>query len=51
VLAWIALTVINRFVVQASFFDAWINALGVLAGACIGLAGSALSVGRHLKRV
>jgi cell division transport system permease protein len=51
VLAWIALTVINRFVVQASFFDAWMGAVGVLAGACIGLAGSALSVGRHLKRV
>jgi cell division transport system permease protein len=51
VLAWIALSVINRFVVQASFFDAWMGAIGVLAGACMGLAGSALSVGRHLKRV
>jgi cell division transport system permease protein len=51
VLAWIALTVINRFVVQATFFDPWMGAVGVLAGACIGLAGSALSVGRHLKRV
>ncbi len=51
VLAWVALTVINRFVVQAEFFDQWMVAVGVLAGACIGLAGSALSVGRHLKRV
>jgi len=51
VLAWFALTVINRFVVQATFFDAWMGAIGVLAGACIGLVGSALSVGRHLKRV
>ncbi|HEY3285785.1 MAG TPA: permease-like cell division protein FtsX [Gemmatimonadaceae bacterium] len=51
VLAWVALTVINRFVVRAEFFEAWMGAAGVLAGACIGLAGSALSVGRHLKRV
>lgn len=51
VLAWVALAVINRFVVQATFFDAWMGAVGVLAGASIGLAGSALSVGRHLRRV
>lgn len=51
VLAWLALTVINRFVVQATFFDTWMGAVGVLAGASIGLAGSALSVGRHLRRV
>lgn len=51
VLAWVALIIINRFVVHATFFDQWMGAVGVLAGACIGLAGSALSVGRHLKRV
>jgi cell division transport system permease protein len=50
-LAWTALIVINRFVVQAAFFDQWMGAVGVLAGASIGLVGSALSVGRHLKRV
>ena len=50
-LAWTALIVINRFVVQAAFFDQWMGAAGVLAGASIGLVGSALSVGRHLKRV
>lgn len=50
-LAWTALIVINRFVVQATFFDQWMGAAGVLAGASIGLVGSALSVGRHLKRV
>jgi len=50
-LAWIALTVINRYVVQATFFDPWMGAVGVLAGACIGLVGSALSVGRHLRQV
>lgn len=51
VLAWVALMVINRFVVQATFFEPWMEAVGIAAGACIGLAGSALSVGRHLKRV
>lgn len=51
VLAWVALAIINRFVVQATFFDDWMGAVGVLAGAGIGLAGSALSVGRHLRRV
>ncbi|MCX5760361.1 MAG: permease-like cell division protein FtsX [Gemmatimonadetes bacterium] len=51
VLAWVALLIINRFVVQATFFDPWMGAVGVVAGASIGLAGSALSVGRHLKRV
>lgn len=51
VLAWVALVIINRFVVQAEFFDQWMGVAGVLAGACIGLVGSALSVGRHLKQV
>ncbi len=51
VLAWVALAVINRFVVQATFFDTWMGVVGVMAGASIGLAGSALSVGRHLRRV
>lgn len=51
VLTWVALAVINRFVVQAEFFEPWMGTVGVLAGACIGLAGSALSVGRHLRRV
>lgn len=51
VLAWVALAIINRFVVQATFYDAWMGVVGVLAGASIGLAGSALSVGRHLRRV
>lgn len=50
-LAWTALVIINRFVVQAAFFDQWMGVVGVLAGASIGLVGSALSVGRHLKRV
>jgi cell division transport system permease protein len=50
-LTWVALQIINRFVVQATFFETWMVVVGVLAGACLGLAGSALSVGRHLERV
>jgi cell division transport system permease protein len=51
VLTWVALVIINRFVVQATFFETWMIVAGVLAGASLGLAGSALSVGRHLKSV
>ncbi len=50
-LAWTALQVINRFVVQATFFETWMVVSGVLAGAGLGLVGSALSVGRHLEKV
>jgi len=51
VLTWVALVIINRFVVQATFFETWMIVAGIFAGASLGLAGSALSVGRHLKRV
>jgi len=51
VLAWVALLIINHYVVRATFFDQWMGIAGVVAGAAIGLAGSAMSVGRHLKRV
>jgi cell division transport system permease protein len=51
VLTWIAQTLINRYVINTIFFDARVAALGLLFGALIGLAGSAVSVGRHLRRV
>ncbi|MDQ6611974.1 MAG: ABC transporter permease [Gemmatimonadota bacterium] len=50
-LTWIASTVISRNLVATTFFEPWQIALGLAAGALIGLAGSALSVGRHLKQV
>lgn len=50
-LTWVALVIINRFVVQATFFETWMIVAGIVAGASLGLAGSALSVGRHLKNV
>ena len=50
-LTWLAQTLINKYVIHTIFFDARIASLGLLFGALIGLAGSAVSVGRHLRRV
>ena len=46
--AW---ALINSALLRASFFTPAQAAIGVLAGALLGLAGSALSVGRHLRSV
>jgi cell division transport system permease protein len=51
VFTWIAQTLIDRYVIHTVFFDARVALLGLLFGAMIGLAGSAVSVGRHLRRV
>lgn len=51
VLTWIAQTLISRYVIDTIFFDARVALLGLLFGALIGLAGSAFSVGRHLRSV
>jgi cell division transport system permease protein len=50
-LTWGASETIGRFVFRAEFFDPRTAALGVIAGALIGLMGSAVSVGRHLRAV
>jgi cell division transport system permease protein len=53
----LALTALARGLVDhalgfpTNFFSPGVAALGVLGGALIGLAGSALSVGRHLRRI
>jgi cell division transport system permease protein len=50
-LSYAAYVLINRFLIASSFFTA-LQALGVvLFGTVIGLLGSLLSVGRHLRRV
>jgi cell division transport system permease protein len=50
-LSYVAYVFINRFLIASSFFTA-VQALGVVAfGTVIGLMGSLLSVGRHLRRV
>lgn len=50
-LTWTANETIGRFVFRAEFFDVRMAVLGVIAGALIGLMGSAVSVGRHLRDV
>jgi cell division transport system permease protein len=50
-LTYVARTIIDRYVIQTIFFDTKIALLGLLFGALIGLVGSAVSVGRHLRHV
>jgi len=50
-LTWVASLLINRYIVETAFFDERMAALGLLFGAMICLIGSAISVGRHLRRV
>jgi cell division transport system permease protein len=50
-LTWMSQTMINKYVIHTIFFDTRVAVLGLLFGALIGLAGSAVSVGRHLRRV
>jgi len=50
-LTWMSQTMIDKYVIHTIFFDARVALLGLLFGALIGLAGSAVSVGRHLRRV
>jgi cell division transport system permease protein len=50
-LTWTASTLITRYFIRTEFFDARLAALGLLGGAVLGVAGSALSVGRQVKRV
>jgi len=50
-LTWGTNSIIGKFVFNAEFFDARLAVGGVVAGALIGLLGSAVSVGRHLRDV
>ena len=50
-LTWFASVVISRNFVETAFFSRGLAALGVLGGAVIGVLGSSLSVGRHLRKV
>jgi cell division transport system permease protein len=50
-LTYVASTLIDRYLIQTVFFDARVTLLGLLFGALIGLIGSSLSVGRHLRRL
>ncbi|MDA1081996.1 MAG: permease-like cell division protein FtsX [Gemmatimonadetes bacterium] len=50
-LTWATNEIIGRVVFSAEFFDVRLSVAGIFAGALIGLVGSAVSVGRHLKSV
>jgi cell division transport system permease protein len=50
-LTWGANSLISHNLIQTVFFDPGVATLGVIGGGIIGLLGSALSVGRHLRRV
>ncbi|MFL5608620.1 MAG: cell division protein FtsX [Gemmatimonadaceae bacterium] len=50
-LVWVCRLLIDRYIIETVFFDQRLAALGLLFGALIGLVGSAVSVGRHLRSV
>ena len=52
VLTWLAIRLVGGYLsFQTVFFDRNLAIAGIFGGAMIGLLGSAVSVGRHLKRV
>jgi cell division transport system permease protein len=51
VLTWVTYQFVGQYVAQATYFRSGLAVLGVVGGATIGLLGSAVSVGRHLRRV
>ena len=48
-LTWVARMLIDRYIIETVFFDQRLALVGLLFGAMIGLVGSAVSVGRHLR--
>jgi cell division transport system permease protein len=50
-LTWIAYRLIDTRFLKLVFFDSQVVLIGIFAGALIGLAGSATSVWRHLRRI
>lgn len=51
VMTYLTYAFVGQYLVQTTYFETGLAAFGVLAGALIGLLGSAVSVGRHLRRV
>jgi cell division transport system permease protein len=50
-LAWLASFAISRNFIQTEFFSRGLASLGLIGGAVIGILGSSLSVGRHLRKI
>jgi cell division transport system permease protein len=51
VFVWVANRVVNEYFIQTIFFDRQLIFLGVVGGAVMGVLGSLVSVGRHLRRI
>jgi cell division transport system permease protein len=51
VFVWVANRVVNEYFIQTIFFNREMIFLGVVGGALMGVLGSLVSVGRHLRRV
>lgn len=50
-LTYVASALISRYFIQTEFFDTRLALFGLLGGAVIGIVGSAISVGRQIRRV
>jgi cell division transport system permease protein len=48
---WVANRVVNEYFIQTVWFDREMIFVGVVAGAFMGVLGSLVSVGRHLRRI
>jgi cell division transport system permease protein len=48
---WLANRVVNEYFIQTVFFDRQLVFFGVVGGAVMGILGSLISVGRHLRRI
>ncbi len=51
VFVWAANRVINEYFIQTIFFDREMIFVGIVGGALMGVMGSLVSVGRHLRRI
>jgi cell division transport system permease protein len=50
-LVWATDRVVNEYVIETVFFDRQMIFLGIVGGAFMGVLGSLVSVGRHLRRI
>jgi cell division transport system permease protein len=50
-LVWVANRVVNEYFIETIFFSRELIFLGIVGGAAMGVMGSLVSVGRHLRRV
>ena len=48
---WVANRIVNEYFIQTIFFEREMMFVGIVAGALMGVMGSLVSVGRHLRRI